>query len=130
MKQTAQRERERSDCARLPFMRANLDGHEFVQSSTKTLPYGNSYSPHAFYNPISYRGLLFYVWKVDGQEMKDYYTCHRFYFSVYENGRIVQPDKDVRFASLHASQFDKRAWVDCHFRNLKEIVSFIYRAAL
>jgi hypothetical protein len=112
-------------------MRANLDGYEFVQYSTKTLPYANSHSPHTFYNPISYRDLLFYVWKVDGQELDEYYyTRHRFYFSVYENGRIVQPDKDARFASLHASQFDKRAWVDCHFRNLKEIVSFIYRATL
>ena len=111
-------------------MKANLDGYEFVQSSRQTLPYDNSYGEHAFYNPISYKGLLFYAWKVDRQERNDYYNRPRFYFSVYESGRIVQPDRDARFAPSYAGQFGKRNWTDCYFRNLKEIVSFIYKAIL
>lgn len=56
-------------------------------------------------------------------------TSRLYYCSFYENGCIVKPDVDPRFARAYTFFFarakSRRPWVECYFTRLKEITLFL-----
>lgn len=105
--------------------RASLGGNVFETYWQKTLPYMGGYSEHSFYNPIIYQGLLFYAWKVECCGGETQHRCNHYYFSVYESGCIIQPNKDPRFINLYNIKFGNKPWSECYFHHLSDIVSFV-----
>lgn len=74
---------------------------------------------HIYYTPVTYKQLLFMIWGVKNEDGIKYT------FSVYENGVILNPAKDVRFAEQHRRTFKSKEWLECYFNSLSLLIKFV-----
>lgn len=89
---------------------------------------------HTFYKPINVPNspMSISVWAVrqpvgwnPSAPSDASFDRYYYYFSVYENGAIIDPASDTRFKEAYLEHFAGRPWVDCAFFNLKQISLFL-----
>ena len=81
---------------------------------------------HYFYVPLKYASVWIHAWCVK----VPFSESDRYYCSIYENGQIVEPDKDVRFLTHCKELFANKPWVECHFTSDLAMFRFIKAASL
>ncbi len=49
------------------------------------------------------------------------------YFSIYENGTIINPENDERFKPAYLAHiaYDKKPWIECYFDSYSQIKLFL-----
>lgn len=108
----------------------SLANQSFITECTKKLPYeGNEARPHIFHRPISYGNFWIHSWIVNVNVGK-ISSQERHFFSLFENGHTVSPDKDPRFSAVYRARFNGQPWVECYFVYHMQLISFIMDAAL
>lgn len=82
-----------------------------------------------FYTPIAVprTSLSLHVWSV---KVTGLLAPRVFYFTIYENGIIIDPSVDARFSRAYTVFFANnprrnRPWVECYFTRLNEITLFL-----
>ena len=106
---------------------ATLEGQELLSYCCRNMLFEQcGHLEYTFYEPIHYRNVWFHVWSVIVAGPQPF----RYYFSAYENGQIVQPDKDPRFAKVYRKRFDGKQWAECYFSKDVELVRFIQKTEL
>ncbi len=111
-------------------------------TSAKTILFGKPIAPehvspilvdnipceYTLYTPAYHKESLFRVWCI---QQTDVQRPRRAYgFSVYENGAIVLPSKDLRFKGTHKLHFRQREWAECYFDTMDKLTSFISTCSL
>lgn len=110
-----------------------LCNQPFIQSITKDLVYeAYGETQHVFYEPIAYKGLWVHMWVVNVLRSDRYVDNkhERHFFSIYENGVLVNPDKDERFSNVYKARFCGKPWVECYFLYHMQLISFIVDSKL
>jgi hypothetical protein len=109
-------------------MTHNLYGCPLIQDQSVYLyEHGYPYK-HTFYKPIQKEGttLNFCVWRIYMPDVKE----NIYFFSVYDNGVYIYPDRDERFSASYRYYFHIEdalpPWSECCFTTMDELLDFIY----
>lgn len=106
------------------YMTQYYDDTEVVD----TIEQCNSSKDIFFYTPIAIpdTSLMLHVWSV---KVIGPLAPRVFYFTVYENGTIIDPAIDERFRRAYTFFFTdgvrRRPWVECYFTRLQSITHFL-----
>jgi len=101
---------------------------QWLSFETETSIVIDKYTTHkyTFYTGVYHKDLFFRLWRLNTCD-----TSNRVYgFSVYENGRILIPSKDRRFAGTHNMHFRQKDWGECYFATIPMLVGFIQCCSL
>ena len=107
-------------------------GHDEIMNDYVDTYYNESeLAGHSFFEPIKVPNskMEIHVWSVRVRMIRspnDRRMIQKkiFFFSVYENGTIINPEIDIRFKNAYQTQF-KRPWVECYFTKLDAINTFL-----
>lgn len=113
-----------------------IHGHDSTMNDYMGPHYGYcELRDHVFYPTISVPGMAnmtVHMWSmcrfVPLREGSEFDTLKRvYYFSVYENGAIINPESDKRFMAAYDAHVadHKRPWIECYFMRLRDISSFL-----
>ena len=98
--------------------------------------YEMSNTSHYATIPVPSTNMMIRVWSefnFHGRRIGDIVPHALFFFSIYENGAIVDPVNDSRFHSAYRSRFSgerRRPWVECAFLGTDEIKQFLRQCNL
>lgn len=85
---------------------------------------------YTFYTGVYYKDLFFRLWDLYPGDTMDFPIYYVYGFSVYENGRILIPSKDKRFATPYNIYFRQKDWSECYFETLTMLIVFIQSCSL
>jgi len=83
---------------------------------------------YTLYTPAYHNQSLFRVWCI--QQIGVERPRRAYGFSVYENGSIVLPSKDLRFKGTHKMHFRQKEWEECYFETMDKLTNFISTCSL
>jgi len=103
-----------------------LDGQELIAQCRRTLQYEQyGLVEHTFYEPMQYKGLWIHIWYVAVTPQKRGEPSSRYHCSLYEDGRIIQPENDARFVTAHKKRFGSKQWTECYFTSHLMLIQFL-----
>lgn len=106
----------------------HLYGCPLITDSSVSLWEGDRQYIHTFYQPIRKEGTLltFCLWRIYLVDVDE----NVYFFSVYDNGVYIYPDRDERFIAAYRYYFHIEGvttlWGECCFTTIDELLDFIY----